>query len=258
MARGIIKHLKRSFAPSHWMLGKLNGRWAPKPSAGPHRLRECLPLIVMLRNRLKYALTYRECKMIVMQRLIKVDHQVRTDHLYPCGFQDVITIEKTGENFRLLYDVKGRFVVHPIDAEEAKFKLCKVKSKKVGDKGIPIVTTNDGRTFRYPDPLISVGDTVKVNLTQQPAKIVDFVKFNVGNLVACSGGKNCGRIGVVASLEKHNGSFNIVHVKDAAGHVFATRQSNIFVIGKGSVSLVTLPKGKGVKKTIIEEMASKA
>ena len=44
-------------------------------------------MLLVLRNRLKYALTYREVKLIVMQRLVKVDHQVRTDHLYPIGFQ---------------------------------------------------------------------------------------------------------------------------------------------------------------------------
>ena len=33
---------------------------------------------------------------------------------------DVISIEKTGENFHLLYDVKGRFTVHRISPEEAR------------------------------------------------------------------------------------------------------------------------------------------
>jgi len=33
---------------------------------------------------------------------------------------DVITIDRTGENFRLIYDVKGRFAVHRITPEEAK------------------------------------------------------------------------------------------------------------------------------------------
>ena len=36
---------------------------------------------------------------------------------------DVITIDKTGENFRLLYDVKGRFTVHRITNEEAKVSV---------------------------------------------------------------------------------------------------------------------------------------
>jgi len=35
-------------------------------------------------------------------------------------FADVVTIEKTGEYFRLIYDVKGRFAIHRITAEEAK------------------------------------------------------------------------------------------------------------------------------------------
>lgn len=32
----------------------------------------------------------------------------------------MISIDKTGEHFRLIYDVKGRFTVHRITAEEAK------------------------------------------------------------------------------------------------------------------------------------------
>ena len=35
-------------------------------------------------------------------------------------FLDVITLDKTAENFRLIYDVKGRFAVHRITPEEAK------------------------------------------------------------------------------------------------------------------------------------------
>lgn len=35
-------------------------------------------------------------------------------------FSDVVTIDKTGEYFRLIYDVKGRFTVHRITADEAK------------------------------------------------------------------------------------------------------------------------------------------
>jgi small subunit ribosomal protein S4e len=95
MARGPKKHLKRLDAPKHWMLDKLSGsyvrpprlvfvverfffsrvnegtRWAfgspllsqaTRPRAGPHKLRESLPLIIFLRNRLKYALTGREVR----------------------------------------------------------------------------------------------------------------------------------------------------------------------------------------------------
>ncbi|KAI5076706.1 hypothetical protein GOP47_0008771 [Adiantum capillus-veneris] len=66
-----------------------------------HKTRECLP-VVLLRNRLKYALIYREVVAIVMQRLISVDGKVRTNKCYPAGFMDVVSIAKTRGNFRLL------------------------------------------------------------------------------------------------------------------------------------------------------------
>ena len=59
---------------------------APRPSKGPHKLRECLPLAVLLRNRLKYALNYSEVTKIIMQRLIKIDGKIRTDKKFPAGF----------------------------------------------------------------------------------------------------------------------------------------------------------------------------
>ena len=37
---------------------------------------------------------------------------------YPAGFMDVIQIEKTKENFRLLLDTKKRFVIHKITKED--------------------------------------------------------------------------------------------------------------------------------------------
>ncbi|EAW71815.1 ribosomal protein S4, X-linked, isoform CRA_a [Homo sapiens] len=251
MARGPKKHLKRVAAPKHWMLDKLTGVFAPRPSTGPHKLRECLPLIIFLRNRLKYALTGDEVKKICMQRFIKIDGKVRTDITYPAGFMDVISIDKTGENFRLIYDTKGRFAVHRITPEEAKYKLCKVRKIFVGTKGIPHLVTHDARTIRYPDPLIKVNDTIQIDL--ETGKITDFIKFDTGNLCMVTGGANLGRIGVITNRERHPGSFDVVHVKDANGNSFATRLSNIFVIGKGNKPWISLPRGKGIRLTIAEE-----
>ncbi|PHT44647.1 40S ribosomal protein S4, partial [Capsicum baccatum] len=250
-ARGLKKHLKRLNAPKHWMLDKLGGAFAPKPSSGPHKSRECLPLIIILRNRLKYALTYREVISILMQRQVLVDGKVRTDKTYPAGFMDVVSIPKTNESFRLLYDTKGRFRLHSLRDEEAKFKLCKVRSVQFGQKGIPYLNTYDGRTIRYPDPLIKANDTIKLDLESN--KIVDFIKFDVGNVVMVTGGRNRGRVGVIKNREKHKGSFETVHIQDAQGHEFATRLGNVFTLGKGTKPWVSLPKGKGIKLSIIEE-----
>ncbi|KAJ9073396.1 40S ribosomal protein S4 [Entomophthora muscae] len=186
-----------------------------------------------------------------MQRLIKIDGKVRTDPTYPAGFMDVISIEKTGENFRLVYDTKGRFTIHRITDEEAKYKLCKVKKVQLGARGIPYVVTHDGRTIRYPDPLIKANDTIKFET--ETGKISNFIKFEVGNVCMITGGRNTGRVGVITSKEKHPGGFEIIHVKDALDRAFSTRITNVFVIGEGNKAWISLPKGKGVKLTISEE-----
>jgi small subunit ribosomal protein S4e len=151
-----------------------------------------------------------------------VDGKVKTDVTYPCGFQDVISIEKTDENFRLLHDTKGRFVMHRITSQEAAYKLCRVKALSMGTGQIPYVVTHDGRTIRFPDPLIKTNDTVKVDLATN--KIVEFAKFEVGNVCAITAGHNIGRIGTILHTEKHPGGHNIVHLKDKTGATWATRQ----------------------------------
>jgi small subunit ribosomal protein S4e len=251
MGRGPKKHLKRYAAPSHWMLDKLSGKWAPRPSTGPHKIAASLPLIILLRNRLKYALTYNEAKMIVMQRLIRVDGKVRTDMAFPAGFMDVIQIEKTNENFRLLWNTKGRFAVHKIKKEETTFKLCKVTKAFLGENKVPYAITHDARTLKFPDPEIKVNDSVKVDI--ETGKIVDFIKFENGNLAMVTGGHSVGRVGVITHREKHPGHYEIIHLRDKLGRTFATRLSNVFVIGKGDKPMVTLPKGDGIKLTIMED-----
>merc|ERR1712227_853839 len=174
MARGPKKHLKRLNAPKHWMLDKMGGVWAPRPSTGPHK---------------------KEVQQILMQRLIKVDGKVRTDPNYPCGFMDVISIDKTDEHFRMLYDAKGRFVVHRLNhknfSKEKDYKLCRVQKLAWGAKSVPYIATHDGRTLRYPDPNTKVHDTVKVDIAT--GKATDMIKFETGATVVITEGQNQGR-----------------------------------------------------------------
>eukprot|EP01133_Synstelium_polycarpum_P002289 gene2289-2596_t len=250
-ARGPKHHLKRLAAPAHWMLDKLSGKFAPRPSAGPRKLRECLPLVIIIRNRLKYALTASEVTKVLMQRTVQVNGVVRTDPRFPVGFMDVITIEKTKENFRLLFDTKGRFQLQRIAPAESKFILARVTKVETGLQGIPYIHTDNGQSFRYPDPAINVHDTVKIDLASQ--KVVAFIPFEVNNLCMITGGHNLGRVGVITTRERHPGSFDIVHVTDSVGHSFATRLSNVFIIGKGATTFVSLLASKGVRRSRIDE-----
>jgi len=67
-----------------------------------------------------------------------------------------------------------------------------------------------------------------------------------------TGGNNIGRIGVLQSIEKHPGSFEIAHVRDSRGNTFTTRQSNVMVIGDGKEPAISIPKGDGLAYNLLE------
>lgn len=61
-------------------------------------------------------------------------------------------------------------------------------------------------------------------------------------------GSNTGRIGELVRRERHPGSFDIIHIKDAADNKFATRLDNVFAIGSSIYHpLISLPKQKGIR-----------
>ena len=142
---------------------------------------------------------------------------------------DIVTINKTGANYRVNFDVKGRWRLVKISKEEAKYKLCKVTKRCMGPKKIPFIVTSDGRTLRYPNPNIKEHDTVKLNL--ETNEIVDYYKYKLGAQVLIVGGNNIGRAGQIEKIEKHPGSYEIVYIKDKSGNQFSTRLTNIFITG---------------------------
>ena len=72
-----------------------------------------------------------------------------------------------------------------------------------------------------------------------------------------NGGRNTGRIGVITHTEVHDGGFAIAHLRDSKGNLFATRLAYAFIIGDGKHSWISLPKGGGIRKTILEEQAER-
>ena len=165
---------------------------------------------------------------------------------------DVLNVVKTGESYRLLYDEKGRFTLVSVKGPEASFKLCKVVKKAVGPNKIPYVVTHDARTIRFAHPDINEGDTIKYDLESN--QIVSWISNEPGHLAYVTGGNNIGRVGSILHVERHLGSFDIVHLKDANGKTFATRSGNIFIIGNKK-SEITLPASEGLYLNIMEEKA---
>ncbi|KAL7114841.1 hypothetical protein ACP275_04G146700 [Erythranthe tilingii] len=82
--------------------------------------------------------------------------------------------------------------------EEAKFKLCKVRLSSVWKQGYSI-----HQHIQWKDRSLS-GPTTPSNW------IVDLIKFDVGNVVMVTGGRNRGRrVGILKNREKHKARYPI-------------------------------------------------
>ena len=84
--------MKRIATPKSWMLSKLGGTWATRPSQGPHKLRECMPLSIILQHKLKYAMNGRECKVILNDK----DGNIKVNfYLYLIFYRKIHTTSRT-------------------------------------------------------------------------------------------------------------------------------------------------------------------
>ncbi len=117
--------LKRRAAPRTWTIPRKGTKWVKRPAPGPHRQEESIPLLLVLREVRHYAHTAREARIILRTDKVKVDGKTVHDLSRGVGLMDTVSIEEpVNEHFRLLKNRRGRLVLVPIAATEAKTKLA--------------------------------------------------------------------------------------------------------------------------------------
>ena len=78
--KGPRKHLKRLAAPANWQLPRKERTFTVRPSPGPHSMDKSLPLLLVVRDTLKYADNAREAKKIIQMGKILIDGVKRKEY----------------------------------------------------------------------------------------------------------------------------------------------------------------------------------
>ncbi|UXD21625.1 30S ribosomal protein S4 [Ignicoccus pacificus DSM 13166] len=252
MARvgGGKRHLKRLAAPFFWPIHKKEAVWAVKPRAGPHPQEESLPLLVVVRDVLKYAETSREARKLIAEGRIKVDGRVRKDYKFPVGLMDVIEIVGADEYYRMVPYPTKYLIPLRIDAEEAKYKPVRIENKTTVKGGHIQLNLHDGRNIliKVSDPRSPVEaeqyktlGTLLITVPEQEIK--EYVPFEPGVIAIVSSGRNVGRIGRIEEISERLGrKKTLVKMRDVNGEVFYTVASYVFPIGKEE-PIIKLPEG---------------
>ncbi len=250
MARmGGRRHLKRLAAPDFWPILRKEYVWTVKPSPGPHSIGRSIPLLIIVRDILRYAETAREARKLIAEGHFKVDGRVRRNYKFPVGLMDVLEVVDTAEYFRMI-PVPIKFMsLIPISKEEATYKLCRIENKTTVKGGHIQLNLHDGRNvlIRVSDPTNPEEDvyrtmgTVKIGLPDQ--RLIDYYPLQEGMLAIVIGGKNVGRVGRIRSVSEGMRHYRkLVELEDLKGNKFYTTLDKIMIIGKDKPE-ITLPEG---------------
>jgi len=247
--KGGDKRLKRMKAPAFWPIPRKKHLWTAKPSPGPHKLDRCLTLLLVIRDILGLASTYKEAKIILAERKVKVDGKSRRDLRFPIGVMDVVEIPSTGEFYRILPTRKG-LALHPVDKEEAAFKLCRIEDKRSVKNGMIQLNLHDGRNLvigkekleglSYSPSDLKTYDALKITIPKQ--QVLSHLSFSVESYAIITGGKNIGRYGKVTEIDRGQGLRpKITTLQDDEGNNFQTIREYVFPLGEEK-ALISLPE----------------
>ena len=230
------KHLKRLAVPRVWSIPKKNHVWAVKQSPGPHSIESSVPLLIMIRDMLKYCDTAREGRQLIGERNIQIDGRVVTNYKMPVGFMDVLSLPKSKENFRALMDSKGKIRPIRISKDRASWKLVKITNLTVIKEGKTQINCHDGRNILVNKGKYKAGDVLKIELPSQ--KILDNYPLEKGNVAMIIGGKHSGQIGTIEKYTVVRGpKSNLVEFSEG----FSTIKDHVFVVGKTKPE-ITIPE----------------
>lgn len=223
------KHSKRYVAHTEkWGIPTKQDFWAPKAKPGPHKAKDSVPLVVLVRDILQYAESSREAAAIIGEKKILVDGKKVKDKNIPVGFMDVVSIPSLDEHYRVLFDQRGKVRLGPVAENMENWKLCRIEDKSVINGGKIQLNLHDGRNLLVEDgSKYNTKDVLKIEIPSQ--KIIESYEFEERNMALITGGKHIGELATIKEYEVIRGpQKNIVHFDND----ISTTEDYVFIIGK--------------------------
>ncbi|MDG7010580.1 MAG: 30S ribosomal protein S4e [Nitrososphaerota archaeon] len=197
--KGGKNKMKRLAAPRSWDISRKSARFVFKPTPGPHEISSSYPLGVVARDLLSLAELSKELKYIMKNGKILVDGKERRTPRFPVGLFNVVSVPVEGVDYRLVPSPKG-LVLAKVNAEEARTKLCSVRTKTKVKGGHIQYGFHDGRSIVDDKLDLSPGDAVLLEVPSQ--KVLGQAKLAKGSLGLVLTGDRAGQLGKIADVKK--------------------------------------------------------
>ncbi|MEK6936760.1 MAG: 30S ribosomal protein S4e [Nanoarchaeota archaeon] len=223
-----MTHLKRINAPSTWPVERKTTTFITKPSPGPHKLEESMPLGVILREILKIGKEKREINIILNNNKVLINNKVRKEFDFPVGIFDTLSIPDLNKHYKVVYSLKGKLDLKEVNKEESNYKICKIIGKKTLKKKKTQLNFYNGENLIIDKDNYKVRDSVIL----KDNKIVKHLKFEKNALIYLTGGKHIGNKGTLVDIKKAPGFSKDIVVFKIENKTHETLADYSFVLEK--------------------------
>ncbi|MEM3715204.1 MAG: 30S ribosomal protein S4e [Nitrososphaeria archaeon] len=237
-------HLKREAAPFYWPILRKEYTWTIRPSPGPHPSKFSIPLLLIVRDMLKYAETYKESKKIIKRGLIKIDSKVRRDESFPVGLMDIVELMPTGEIYRVLPYSRYPLTLVKIPDTEKDIKIGKVINKQRIKHGKIQITLHDGRNILIDQSSTDIPNTYdSLVIKLSTNEIIQRIPLALGSYGLAYAGRSVSKHGKIIEIRHLMPKYRSISVLDIGdGKSLSVGIKNLILIGIDS-PIIKLPKG---------------
>ena len=227
----MINKTKRLMLSNSVKLPRKTFFWGATPLPGRHNSNDSVTALTVLRDYLNLGDKEREVTRMINSGFVKVDGKTLKERRHGVGFMDSLSIIPIDKHYRVLYDKKGRLIVHEQSPEMASEKPLKVMNRISAGKDRFMLVFHDGTNMLTDRKDIRTGDVV---ISQLPKKdIKQVLKMQPGNRAFLTGGEHVGSIGTIKSVEvKESSGKNLIHFEEG----FSTISDYAFVISSSKYS----------------------
>ncbi len=216
--------------PKVWPLSRKGGKFIIK-SKTSRKMTETLPLLIAMRDMLKYVKNAKEARRVINNKNVLVNKKAARDFKSSIGLMDVIEFPKLKTQFRVLLNKQGRFKLEEIDAKENSIRPAKIIGKRVLKGKKVQLNLDDGSNIILKDKAdYKVGDSVLIDLEKHAIK--EHLPMKKGAAVYMVKGNKAGSLGIVESIKEFAGVTPANILFKHKGKTVETRKAYAFVVGK--------------------------
>lgn len=187
-------HLKRRKSPKSWPIGKKGFKFIVGTNLNK---KDSIPVLILLRDVLKFAQNRKEVKKSIYQGFILVNGKRIRDEKKSLVLFDTLSIIPMKKYYRLDIGNKGKFKLEEINEKASLEKISKIKNKKILKKKKIQINLIDGRNI-LSDLKCNVSDSLILDLKEK--KIKECIPLKEKSKVKIFSGKHSGKLGIIKNL----------------------------------------------------------